>query len=405
MACGRGPLSVPSMLDQPLNLIWLLLPVAAATGWWIGRRRALGGSAEPSGDGLRSDYFRGINYLLNEQPDKAIEVFIKVLEVDQETVETHLALGNLYRRRGEVDRAIRIHQNLVARNTLSAQQRHEALLELGQDYLSAGLLDRAEDLFKELTQAEGYQVQALRQLIDIYEQERDWDEAIASARRLEQATGNQLGAVIAQYHCEQAEKQRQSGDHSAALKMIGQALDTHRSCVRASLLEGDLHMDRDDYERAVRAYQRVEDQDPSYLPETIERIRRAYNGLGRSDEMQAYLARLLSRYGWVSAALELAELRRSEDGPAGAISFITEHLRQRSSVRGLDRLMELELERRGDEMPEYFKILKNLTGELLDDRAVYKCSHCGFPARSLHWQCPSCKHWNTVKPIHGVEGE
>lgn len=295
-------------MEQPLNLLWLLLPVAAATGWWLGHKRAGVSSGDAGDETLRSDYFRGINYLLNEQPDKAIEVFIKVLEVDEETVETHLALGNLYRRRGEVDRAIRIHQNLVARNTLSTQQRHEALLELGQDYLSAGLLDRAEALFSELSQTEGYRVQALRQLIDIYEQERDWDQAIASARQLEKATGNQLGGVIAQYHCEQAEKLRQQGDFSAALKLTNQALDTHRACVRASLLEGDIHSQRDDHERAVRAYQRVEDQEPAFLPETIERIHRCYRGLGRPDDMRAYLSRLLERYGSMSAALELAEI-------------------------------------------------------------------------------------------------
>ncbi len=208
---------------DPTYLFWLLLPIAAVSGWVLGVRNPRTEQDTGRERGLRSDYFKGINYLLNEQPDKAIEVFIKVLEVDQETVETHLALGNLYRRRGEVDRAIRIHQNLVARNSLSAEQRYEALLELGQDYLSAGLLDRAEDLFKELAEASHYRVQALRQLIDIYEQEKDWDEAISCARQLERATGNQLGPVIAHYQCEQAEQYRSHNDYKAALKVLGKA--------------------------------------------------------------------------------------------------------------------------------------------------------------------------------------
>jgi len=392
-------------VDQPYQLLWLLLPVAAATGWWLGRRGSRAAAPEGGEETLRSDYFRGINYLLNEQPDKAIEVFIKVLEVDQETVETHLALGNLYRRRGEVDRAIRIHQNLVARNTLTPDQRHESLLELGQDYLSAGLLDRAENLFSELAATDSYRVQALRQLIDIYEQEKDWDQAIECARKLEQATGNQLGSVIAHYHCEQAERLRGDDDFAAALKVTGQALDTHRGCVRASLLEGDIHCARGDHERAIRAYQRVEDQDPAFLPETIERIHRCYRSLGRLEDLRLWLSRLLERYGWTSAALELADLHRDSGGPRAAIDFIAARLAKRSSVRALDRLMELELEDRGSQMPEYYGILKNLTQALLSDRHVYKCSHCGFPARSLHWQCPSCKHWNTIKPIQGVEGE
>jgi lipopolysaccharide biosynthesis regulator YciM len=390
---------------DPINLLWLLLPVAAFTGWYLARRMAAGnGPDEPPG-GLRSDYFRGINYLLNEQPDKAIEVFIKVLEVDSETVETHLALGNLYRRRGEVDRAIRIHQNLIARDSLSVEQRNEALLELGQDYLSAGLLDRAEDLFLELAGTEPYRVQALRQLIDIYEQEKDWENAVESARKLEKVTGNQLGGVIAHYHCEIAEKERQSGDLNAALKATQKALDTHRGCVRASLLEGDIFRQRQDYERAIRAYQRVEDQNPDYLPETVERIHNCFHALGRPGDIDAYLSRLMDRYGWITATLALAEIRQKEQGVDAAIEFMASQLRRRTSIRGLDRLLQLELQEAGEGSAQHLRILKDLTGELLQDRPVYKCTHCGFPAKSLHWQCPSCKHWNTVMPIQGVEGE
>lgn len=390
---------------DPINLLWLLLPVAAFTGWYLARRMAAGNGPDESPGGLRSDYFRGINYLLNEQPDKAIEVFIKVLEVDSETVETHLALGNLYRRRGEVDRAIRIHQNLIARDSLSVEQRNEALLELGQDYLSAGLLDRAEDLFLELAGTEPYRVQALRQLIDIYEQEKDWENAVESARKLENVTGNQLGGVIAHYHCEIAEKERQSGDLNAALKATQKALDTHRGCVRASLLEGDIFRQRQDYERAIRAYQRVEDQNPDYLPETVERIHNCFHALGRPGDIDAYLSRLMDRYGWITATLALAEIRQKEQGVDAAIEFMASQLRRRTSIRGLDRLLQLELQEAGEGSAQHLRILKDLTGELLQDRPVYKCTHCGFPAKSLHWQCPSCKHWNTVMPIQGVEGE
>jgi lipopolysaccharide biosynthesis regulator YciM len=390
---------------DPINLLWLLLPVAAFTGWYLARRMAAGNGPDESPGGLRSDYFRGINYLLNEQPDKAIEVFIKVLEVDSETVETHLALGNLYRRRGEVDRAIRIHQNLIARDSLSVEQRNEALLELGQDYLSAGLLDRAEDLFLELAGTEPYRVQALRQLIDIYEQEKDWENAVESARKLEKVTGNQLGGVIAHYHCEIAEKERQSGDLNAALKATQKALDTHRGCVRASLLEGDIFRQRQDYERAIRAYQRVEDQNPDYLPETVERIHNCFHALGRPGDIDAYLSRLMDRYGWITATLALAEIRQKEQGVDAAIEFMASQLRRRTSIRGLDRLLQLELQEAGEGSAQHLRILKDLTGELLQDRPVYKCTHCGFPAKSLHWQCPSCKHWNTVMPIQGVEGE
>ena len=391
-----------------LEALWLLLPVAAGTGWWAARSAARGTARKHESGGLRSDYFRGINYLLNEQPDKAIEVFIKFLEVDSETVETHLALGNLYRRRGDVDRAIRIHQNLIARNSLSAAQRTEALLELAQDYMSAGLLDRAEDLFSELAEDENYRVQALRQLIEIYEQEKDWPKAIASARKLEKATGNQLGWIIAHYCCEQAGRHRGEGDPDRALKHIRQARNMHAACVRASLLEAEIYAERGEHERAIRSLQRVEEQDPDFLPETISGLRRSFGALDRTSALDAYLSKLMHRYGWTSVTLGLADIRCESGGPREAIRFIAEQLRRRASVRGLDRLLELEIEDQRHDASgtsEYLDILKGLTAELLFKRAVYKCRHCGFPAKSLHWQCPSCKHWTSIKPIQGVEGE
>ena len=390
-----------------LEVLWLLLPVAAGTGWWAARSSTRRTTRTREGRGLRSDYFQGINYLLNEQPDKAIEVFIKLIEVDSETVETHLALGNLYRRRGDVDRAIRIHQNLIARESLSVPQRTEALLELGQDYMSAGLLDRAEDLFSELAEDADYRVQALRQLIDIYEQEKDWPKAIASARKLEKATGNQLGWIVAHYCCEQAGRHCREGDLERALKHVQQARNMHAACVRASLLEADIHAERGEHERAIRSLQRVEEQDPDFLPETVGRLHHSFQALGRVDALEDYLSKLLKRYGWTTLSLALADIKRDSGGRREAIRFITGRLRQRASVRGLDRLLDLEIEdqRDADGMSENLEILKGLTAELLFERPVYKCRHCGFPAKSLHWQCPSCKHWTSIRPIQGVEGE
>ena len=390
-----------------LEALWLLLPVAAGTGWWAARNSSRRASRKRESGGLRSDYFQGINYLLNEQPDKAIEVFIKLIEVDSETVETHLALGNLYRRRGDVDRAIRIHQNLIARDSLNVQQRTEALLELGQDYMSAGLLDRAEDLFSELAEDADYRVQALRQLIDIYEREKDWPKAIASARKLEKATGNHLGWIIAHYCCEQAGRHCGEGDLDRALKHVQQARNTHAACVRASLLEADIHAERDEHEQAIRSLQRVEEQDPDFLPETVERLYRSFRALDRIEALDDYLSKLMKRYGWTSVTLALADIKHHSAGRREAIRFIAERLRQRASVRGLDRLIDLEIEEHRDtgEVSGHLEILKGLTGELLFERPVYKCRHCGFPAKSLHWQCPSCKHWTSIRPIQGVEGE
>ena len=391
-----------------LEALWLLLPVAAGTGWWAARNTTRETVRKRNRDGLRSDYFRGINYLLNEQPDKAIETFIKFIEVDGETVETHLALGNLYRRRGDVDHAIRIHQNLISRNSLSAAQRTEALLELAQDHLSAGLLGRAEGIFSELAEDETYRVQALRQLIDIYEQEKDWPKAIACTRKLEKATGNQFGWIIAHYCCEQAGRHRDEGDPDRALRHLRQAHNLHAGCVRASLLEADIYADRGEHERAIHSLQRVEKQDPDFLSETIGRLHRSFSALARTGALDEYLSKLMHRYGWTSVTLGLADVKRESGDSREAIRFLTGQLRRRVSVRGIDRLLELELEdQRCDagRTSEYLDILKGLTTELLLEYPVYMCRHCGFPAKSLHWQCPSCKHWSSIKPIQGAQGE
>ena len=382
----------------------VLLPVAALSGWWVARRGQAGHSAGRT-DGLRSDYFRGINYLLNEQPDKAIEAFIRVLEVDSETVETHLALGNLYRRRGEVDRAIRIHQNLIARPTLRLDQRNEALLELGQDYMSAGLLDRAENLFQELCETESFKTQALTQNLIIYEQEKDWDQAIATARRLEKVTGEKQAAVIAHYYCEKSLLAQQDNQHTAALQAVKSALAADPNCVRASLLEARSHMGNGAYKAALAAFKRVEIQDADFLPEIIEDIGRCYRELNKPDELGEYLQELVYKFDVMGARLQLADLKRERSGVDAAVQFVGDSVRARPSVRGLDYLLRLELENAPAATWAERETMQSLTNRLIENRVEYKCGHCGFPAKSLHWQCPACKHWNAIKPIEGVEGE
>ena len=397
------------------ELLWLLLPVAAASGWYAARR------AEGAGRRLTPDYFRGLHYLLNDQPDRAIEVFIKVLEIDEETAETQLALGNLYRRRGEVDRAIRLHQNLVARPALTDDLRLEAHLELAQDYLSAGVLDRAEDIYRDLVGAKAHRVQALRHLLDIYEQEKDWEQARSTAIELADATGTEQGAVISQYLCEGALKTLTLGGKGEALTLLRAAREAHPACARASLHEGDILSSQGSYDLALSAYRRIEDQDADYLPEVIGRIRKCFDKLGRREAARGYLERVLERYGGMTVMLALAEMIREERGNSSAIHFMLDALAKRPTVRGFDRLLDFasdtasaevpaEIPDRvpaevSAEVPDHLDVMKGLLAQLMNDRPVYQCRHCGFAARSLHWQCPGCKHWNTVRPVRGVVGE
>ena len=384
-----------------LELLALLLPVAAASGWFMARRSMQRNTAPKRAD-LSSDYFKGLNFLLNEQPDKAIEVFIQMLEVDSETVETHLALGNLFRRRGEVDRAIRIHQNIIARPTLNRDQRSLALYELGQDYMRAGLLDRAENLFLELIELGEYMPEAQTQLLEIYEQEKDWDKAIGIARQYESTTGVRTVAVVSHYYCECAEKAIQQHDQREAQKMVKKALTTDKQCVRASLLQGKISASEDDCKAAINAYRKVENQDADYLPEIIEPIERCYRATNNLNEYKKYLTELLQRYGGVTIMLAMAAVLKEEKDDRAAVNFIITELRKRPSVRGLERLVDYHLNSTEGSARDNMTILRDLIKKLLTIKSSYKCQSCGFEGKTLHWHCPSCKRWNTVKPIHDI---
>jgi lipopolysaccharide biosynthesis regulator YciM len=387
-----------------LELLWLLLPVAAGSGWWAASRSARRSVADRRGS-LSPEYFRGLNFLLNEQPDEAIEAFVGMLDANSETVETHLALGSLFRRRGEVERAIRVHQNIFTRPDLSREQRVQGLLELGRDYRQAGLLDRAEGLFLELAGLDAHAEEALRLLVDIYQQERDWHKAISAMGDLERLTGGSRHAVIAQYYCELAESARRRGDRGQALEQIGEALSKDRDCARASLIEARLRLQDDDLEGAIRAYKRLERQAPEFLPELVKPLMERYRRRGRDPRVAELLEALARRQPFCSLILARAELLCEAGGPQAGIEFLTRCLRERPSLRGVYKLMELALPVSEGEARDRCEVVYRLTGRLLETRAVYACGHCGFTGRALHWQCPSCKRWNAVRPIQGVEGE
>ncbi|MRH77431.1 lipopolysaccharide assembly protein LapB [Spiribacter sp. C176] len=370
-------------------VLWLLLPVAALSGWWIGKKQALGTSS--SNKALSRGYFQGLNFLLNEQPDRAIDVFIRLVELDEDTIETHLALGYLFRRRGEVDRAIRIHQNLIARPSLDGDQRSNAILELGRDYLAAGLFDRAESLFKQAMGAPAFRADALRHLLDVYQQEKEWESAITTARRLQGLGGERLGPLVAQFACELAElKMAANGEMGEVRQLIKRAFGFDSQSVRASLLLGDIEQQEGRWRAAIKAYQRVESQDVDFVPEVLGRLETCYQALGQTEQYKQELYKLLNRYTGVSVILKVTDLIAADEGKETAAAFLAKQVGHRPSVRALNRLLSLTSD-------------KSVTLE--DDRVCYRCRECGFEARQLHWLCPSCRSWATIKPLRGVQGE
>ncbi len=389
------------MFDNYL-FITLIIFVAVLSGWWLGRRRFNTESANQFS--MHPEYFRGLNYVLNEQPDKAIEVFIKMLEVDSETVETHLALGNLFRRRGEVDRAIRIHQNLIARPSLGKEQRALALLELGMDYMRSGLLDRAESLFIELIDMGVYRKQAYRELLEIYQQEKDWDKAIETARKLENVAAETLAPVIAQFYCEKAAEHLEKGELTRFKDQIKKALVNDPFCVRANIMSADQLHKAGQPEQALKQYKQIEKQDIDFMSEVIIPMHQCYQDINKVDEFIDYLRAITDKTGSITALLTLVRLITDRDGHDEATKFISTELKKRPSVRGVDRLIEFVLYSAEGETRDSLMTIKDLTGELLKNRSAYRCNHCGYEAKTLHWQCPGCRSWSSVKPIYGIGG-
>jgi lipopolysaccharide biosynthesis regulator YciM len=384
-------------------LLLLLLPVAVYFGWWMHRTFSRNRS-DKRNQQFSNQYFQGLNYLLNEQPDKAIAVFLELAEVNQDTVETHMALGNLFRRRGEVDRAIRFHQNIIAKPGLGPEQRTQALLELGEDYMKAGLLDRAERLFSELIESDSQTPSALSSLLEIYQQEKDWEKALQTAQRLEQVSGHHMGDVMAQFCCELANEALAEGDREKARRQLRQARRHDPQCIRARFILASLAAQDEDYAAAVATYEEIAELDPDYIPELLEPYLEAVAASGDIESGRARLQEWSQGHQGITLVLKLADFIAGEQGEEEAGRFLVQALSQKPSLRGLDRLIDLKTAGHLD--PESSDdILKAVAARLLSRQPAYRCSHCGFSGQTHHWQCPSCRNWSTTKRIQGVLGE
>jgi lipopolysaccharide biosynthesis regulator YciM len=383
---------------------WLLaLPLFFGLGWVAARidiRHLVSESRA-----LPRSYFKGLNFLLNEQPDKAIESFIEVVKVDPETVELHFALGSLFRRRGEYDRAIRMHQNLVERPDLGAEQKRTALFELAQDYLKAGILDRAETLFARLENGP-LATEARRHLLDIFQQEKDWARAIDMAKRLQRDSGESRAREISQFLCELAASEATHSRPDAARVHLEGALEENRKSVRASVALGDLERAAGDLERAIGHWQRVEQQNPAYLALVAQRLLEAYRALGRLEEGLTLLAGYLERYPSLDLLDTVFQTTMEARGAEAAYKLVRDELRRNPTLLGLDRLLEAQIvadthpERRRD-----LELIRNLVHSHTRRLARYRCEECGFKARQFYWHCPACSGWESYPPRRTEEFE
>ncbi len=343
---------------------------------------------------LPRSYFQGLNFLLNEQPDRAIEAFVEAVRIDPQTVELHFALGSLFRRRGETERAIRMHQSLIEREDLPQDLKLEALSELGQDYLKAGLLDRAEEIFDKLRESPCTE-DAKRNLLEIYQLEKDWEKAIAIAAELPDVASQK---EIAEYFCELAAAEMIRSRPDTASGHLKSALERNRKCVRASLLQGDSAAQQDRLDEAIACWQRIEQQDPPYLALVAKRLLEAFRKLERRDEGLLLLRGYLERYPSLDLLDVVFQLVLECEGPEAAYALVRDELKRNPTLLGFDKLIEARSLVTPPESRADLDLAKGIVQGYTRRLARYRCDNCGFKARQFYWRCPACGGWETYSP-------
>ncbi|MFV2003627.1 MAG: lipopolysaccharide assembly protein LapB [Gammaproteobacteria bacterium] len=375
--------------------LWTLviIPVAIGFLWLLFRTKQ---SHQRQQSTLSSEYFKGLNYLLNDEQGKALDVFVKLVESNWDTIDTHFTLGKIYRKNGEMDKAIKIHQGLIARPSLPERYRSKILLELGYDYLGAGWFDRAEGLFKEVLLQDEKSKEAHHNLILIYQQEKDWYKAIDIAVDLFSENPSVIGPMIAHYYCELAESSRAKGDVVQLENLANKALRYDADCVRASILLADQVKAAGDDKKAIKIYQGIEKQDAESMILVIDSLLECYENLSSQDKLYEYLVGLQDRHENLFLQNIIASVLEKSQGKQSAITYLSDKIKHQPSLAGIQKLISYkEKEIDTDEM---FEDLSSAISTMQKDCVEYRCQKCGFSTNTHYWLCPSCNSWGRVKP-------
>jgi lipopolysaccharide biosynthesis regulator YciM len=378
--------------------IWLFLLILAAIliGWLLGRWQPFNKNNEQQSDIFSEKYARGLNYLLAEDSDNAIKIFTDLIEVNKDTIEIHIALGNLFRSKGEVDRAIKIHQNLLARPNLTRKQRHRAIAELASDYLKAGLLDRAEKLYREMIELNADPKQAYHRLLDLYITEKSWEEAVECAQVLYKMGEPEANVMYSQCLCEIASDAVDSGNNRLARNSLNKALEVDAGCVRAGLILIRLHLKTDNTATAKGIFQRLIQQRPEYMALYIEPARQIYHS-NENRVYQEFLQNQYQQHPSTRLAIALLEHYARNDEIEKARQFLSDILNKSPSFEAFEFALHF-LKSNPDQLSETWETLSIFLKTLQDKKMEYICSRCGYESHAIQWLCPSCRNWASMKP-------
>ena len=392
---------------MPDLLLLTALLVAVGCGWWLGSQQ--GKRKARSGLALSKGYLGGLDIFIKEQSDESIEKFLNALDPQGNTADIHLALGRLFRTRGEVDKATHLHQGLLARSDLPRDKLLLIQFELANDYMVAGLLDRAERLLEELSRESGeVKWRSTELLMQVYQREKEWDKAIGAALVLLPRKAAEIRPVLAHYSCEKALEALAENEINLARRALKRALSYDQNSVRASLLKGRIETDAGNFKEAIKALRRVKDQDISYLPEAIPQLSHCYKQLGKQDVFMSYLTDCIAQNPSITLVITAVDILQGIAGQKQeANRLIKEQLKSRPSLRGLLRLIDMQIEASAKvgQSNEDLSELRSVTAQLIETKPVHRCTVCGYSSRSLVWLCPGCQQWGKIKHIYGQEGE
>ncbi|MDC8831145.1 lipopolysaccharide assembly protein LapB [Alteromonas gilva] len=385
-----------------LELLFLLLPVAAGYGYIMGRNSVRQAQRKQSSI-LSKHYFRGLNFLLSDQPDRAVDTLIKMINVNSDTVETHIAMGNFFRHRGEIDRAIRVHQNLVSRDEIQATQRELALKELGRDYMQAGFLERAEGAFVKLLSTDKHFEFAQQQLFAIYQTTKEWPRAIELAEKMV-SENDDIRGRLAHFYCEQAQSELDNEQIPQALALLQKAVNVDEKAIRPWLMLGEVTFDQGRLKEAGEYLTQIASRDKNWFIEAIPLLKQIAAETADWQHFEALL-----KENWVQSAtlyLAMADVLVNKGQPQQAADYLFEQIQKTPTMRGFHRLMQLYCELSDDPNAKAtYQQLNELVASQIAQRPRYRCKSCGFSGRKLYWLCPSCKKWGVVHPIRGLDGE
>lgn len=388
-----------------LEWLFLSLPVAVAYGWVMGRN-SLRRAQRKQSSILSKHYYKGLNFLLSDEPDKAVDTLIKMISVNNDTVETHIAMGNFFRHRGELDRAIRVHQNLISRDEISSRQEALALVELGTDYLLAGFLERAEGVFIQLLENEAHFELAQKKLFNIYQVTKEWNKAIELASRSIQVTPKEqhLYLLLSHFYCEQAKLHLEDKDYNKASGLLQKAIVIDGTQVRAWLELGKLSIEKEEYGKAIEYFSEVPKRDLDWLSEAIPHLEQCASKTDGWDTLEEFLEPYWQKCA--SSYIAKVGLIARKGKTNEAIDILVAQLQKHPTMRGFKRLLALyEDDYKSQDPQKSLAHLQVLLDKQISQRPKYRCHSCGFSGRQLHWLCPSCKKWSVIKPIKGLDGE